>query len=231
MWMYIESYADNCIAKKELLDRSQKSVLDWPAWFIHRPIEKWIVYHICEWPVTPNQITLINIIVAFAATYFFAAGMFLPAMILAVATGIIDGLDGKQARVKMMMSKIGKLEEVSDRIYEYSWYLAIAYHLASIGFGNFPYMLFGILFILHLVDIAVGALFKFKKGVQIDDAGQMERNFRWIGSRRNTNIWSLIPFVVFGAIYEGYLFLVGYYAVTIIFKIWRTAVHFIRKKR
>lgn len=229
MWMHIESKSDNSAAKKMLLDNAQKSVLDWPAWFIHRPIEKWIVYHICEWPVTPNQITLINILVAFAATYFFAVGSFFPAMILAVVTGIIDGLDGKQARVKIMMSKVGRLEELSDRIYEYSWYLAIAYYLASHGLGNLPYVYFAILLILHVVDIAVSALFKFKKGVQIDDVGQLERNFRWIGSRRNTNIWALIPFVVFGAVYAGYLFLVGYYTLTVVFKVWRTSVHFIRQ--
>jgi len=226
MWIYIESSEDNHSAKKELLDNAQKSVLDWPAWFIHRPIEKWIVYHICEWRVTPNQITLINIAVAFVATYFFATGHFLPAMMLAVATGIIDGLDGKQARVKMMMSKIGRLEEVGDRIYEYSWYLALAYYFSSHGYGTVPYILFAAMFISHFADISISALFKHKKGVQLDDFGQLERNFRWIGSRRNTNIWTLIPFFIAGAFYKGFIFIAGYYVITVLFKVWRLIVHF-----
>ena len=229
IWLNIRGKEDNHRAKKILLDNAQKSVLDWPAWFIHRPIEKWIVYHICEWPITPNQITVINIIVAFIATYFFATGQMIWGLVFAVATGIIDGLDGKQARVKIMMSKIGKLEEVSDRIYEYSWYLAMAYYLNSQGYGTAPYILFGILFVLHAADIFLCALFKFRKGVQIDDAGQLERNFRWIGSRRNTNIFSLIPFFVFGAVYEGLFFITIYYFLTVIFKIWRTVVHFSKK--
>lgn len=229
LWLNIEENKDNHRAKKILLDNAQKSVLDWPAWFIHRPIEKWITYHICEWPVTPNQITVINIIVAFIATYFFATGQMIWGLVFAIATGIIDGLDGKQARVKIMMSKIGKLEEVSDRIYEYSWYLAMAYYLDTQGFGNMPYILFGVLFTLHAVDIFLCALFKFKKGVQIDDAGQLERNFRWIGSRRNTNIFSLIPFFALGAVYEGLIFITIYYALTVIFKGWRTVVHFSKK--
>ncbi len=230
-WIYIESRNDNHRAKKELLNNAQKSVLDWPAWFIHRPIEKWITYHICEWPITPNQITLINIVVAFIATYFFATGHLLPAMIFAVATGIIDGLDGKQARVKVMMSKIGKLEEVSDRIYEYSWYLAMAYFLVQRGFGTVPYILFGFLFVFHALDVAVSATFKFKRHVQLDDFGQLERNFRWIGSRRNTNIWTLIPFVLFGHLYEGLIFITVYYGITIAFKIWRAAVHLSKESK
>lgn len=229
IWLNIKDKKDNHRAKKILLDNAQKSVLDWPAWFIHRPIEKWIVYRICEWPITPNQITLINIIVAFIATYFFATGQMIWGLIFAIATGIIDGLDGKQARVKIMMSKIGKLEEVSDRIYEYSWYLAMAYHLNSQGYGTIPYILFGILFVLHAADVFICALFKFKKGVQIDDAGQLERNFRWIGSRRNTNIFSLIPFFAFGLINEGLFFITIYYFMTVAFKIWRTLVHFFKK--
>lgn len=230
-WIYIESHNDNHRAKKELLNNAQKSVLDWPAWFIHRPIEKWITYHICEWSITPNQITLINIVVAFIATYFFATGNLLPAMIFAIATGIIDGLDGKQARVKIMMSKIGKLEEVSDRIYEYSWYLAMAYFLVKTGHGTVPYVLFGFLFVFHALDVAVSAIFKFKRHVQLDDFGQLERNFRWIGSRRNTNVWTLIPFVLFGYLYEGLIFITVYYGITITFKIWRATVHLSKESK
>lgn len=231
MWLYIESREDNHQAKKELLDNAQKSVLDWPAWFIHQPIEKWIIYRICEWPVTPNQITILNILVAFTATYFFATGQFLPAMLLALATGIIDGLDGKQARVKMMMSKIGRLEEVADRVYEYSWYLALAYYFHSSGHGTVPYIIFAFMFVCHFVEIAVSAVFRHQKGVQLDDFGNLERNFRWIGSRRNTNIWTLIPFFTFGAYYAGYIFIAGYYGFTVLFKTWRSAVHLMNGSR
>ncbi|HPS31718.1 MAG TPA: hypothetical protein PLZ43_15795, partial [bacterium] len=145
---------------------------------------------------------------------------------LRTATGIIDGLDGKQARVKMMMSKIGKFEEVSDRIYEYSWYLAMAYYFSYHGYGTVPYILFAIMFILHFADISISAVFKYRKGVQLDDFGQLERNFRWIGSRRNTNIWTLIPFFIAGAFYKGFVFIAGYYGITVFFKVWRLIVHF-----
>jgi len=225
MHMPIESSMDNSKAKWKLLDRSQKSVLDWPAWFIHRPIEKGITYYLCEYPITPNQITIINVIVAFIATALFAKGYLITGLVLALASGIMDGLDGKQARVKIMMSKIGKLEEVSDRIYEYSWYLALAYWLVQTGHPTIPYVLFSIMFILHAMDVAIGGIFKYKRGVQLDDYGPLERNFRWIGARRNTNMWTLIPFIAFGMLYAGYWFLVVYYTITVGFRLWRLVHH------
>ncbi len=226
LWFPIKSSADNSVAKRKLLDRAQKSVLDWPAWYIHRPIEKAITFYLCEFPVTPNQITLINIAIAFAGIAAFAYGHMLLGLILALVAGIVDGLDGKQARVKVMMTKIGKFEELSDRIYEYGWYGAIAYWLVNSGaFGTVPYTLFTILFILHGIEVLNGYIFKLKRHVQLDDFGPLERRFRLIGSRRNTNMWLLVPFVLFDAVYAGLWTITVYYALTVAFKGWRTAVH------
>lgn len=226
MWVPIQGPQDNPKAKRMLLNRAQKSVLDWPAWYIHRPVEKAITYHLCEHPITPNQITLFNILVAFAGIAAFATGYHLTGLILALAAGIIDGLDGKQARVKVMMSKVGKLEEVSDRVYEYGWYLAIAYWLVQIGdYGVIPYILFAALFVMHGLDVLVGYLFKLAHNVQLDDFGPLERRFRLIGSRRNTNMWTLIPFVIWSALYAGLWTITVYFALTVAFRIWRLIVH------
>ena len=57
----------NPAAKSILISSSQKLVLDWPAWYIHRPIENALISQICEWSITPNQLTVLNNLAAFAA--------------------------------------------------------------------------------------------------------------------------------------------------------------------
>jgi CDP-L-myo-inositol myo-inositolphosphotransferase len=221
LFMPIARAADNPRAKRALLDAAQKSVLDWPAWYIHRPIEKWIVYHICEWPVTPNQITVLNNVVAYLATYCFATGAIWPAMAAALSVGVIDGLDGKQARTKVMTSELGRYEELLDKIYENSWFLAMAYHLAGQGHAGTAYALFFVILGTSLADLAVGETSRRRLRIQLDDAGPFERAFRVVSGRRNVYLWTLVPFLFFDAFYEGYWMIAVYSTLTLVVRLWR----------
>jgi len=237
IWMPVNDHNDNRRGKKMLLDWGQKRVLDWPAWYIHQPIEKAIVYHLCEYPVTPNQLTLLNNIVAFVAMGLFAIGWLIPGIILALCVGVLDGLDGKQARMKLMTSKWGQLEELLDKIYENGWYLALAYHFSTLNQGSgFPYILFWIIFGINMLEILLGLVFRFTRKVQLDDMGPFERRFRIIAGRRNTYMWTLLPF--FAAAYYlsmpdlyyfGFIAIVVYSIASFVVHAWR-AVHHIANK-
>ena len=228
----VQTEGDNPAAKRALLDAAQKSVLDWPAWYLHRPIEKAIIYRLCEFPITPNQLTVLNNLVAFWGVYLFAVGDLFWAMIAALAVGVLDGLDGKQARVKVMTSKIGQIEEVLDKIYENGWYLAIAYWLNGQGFGLAPYFLFGILFACNMADILIGLVFKARRGVQLDDYGPFERSFRVFSGRRNTYIWTLVPFALVSLVsgqslsfYWGFIVITVYAVLTVAVRRQRLITH------
>jgi hypothetical protein len=91
-------------AEKLLIQAAQKGCLDFPA-IVHGPIENFLISHLCRTSITPNQLTLITNIVAWAATFCFASGHLGWGAILALAVGILDGLDGKQARVKIQTSR------------------------------------------------------------------------------------------------------------------------------
>ena len=119
-------------AEKLLIQAAQKGCLDFPA-IVHGPIENFLISYLCRTSITPNQLTLSTNIVAWAATFCFAAGHLIWGTILALAVGILDGLDGKQARIKIETSKIGKLEHTFDAIFEHSWWIAIAYYLQTSG--------------------------------------------------------------------------------------------------
>ncbi len=237
IWMPVDGPDDNRRGKKMLLDWGQKRVLDWPAWYIHQPIEKAIVYHLCEYRVTPNQLTLLNNVVAFIAMGFFAIGWLVPGLLLALCVGVLDGLDGKQARMKLMTSKWGQLEELLDKIYENGWYLALAYHFSNLNSGSgFPYILFWIIFAVNMLEILLGLVFRFTRRVQLDDMGPFERKFRLIAGRRNTYVWTLLPFFAVACIwnmpelyYFGFIAIVIYSILSFAVHCWRAVFHMIHK--
>lgn len=216
LFLPIHRASDNAAAKHALLNAAQKSVLDWPAWYLHRPIEKFIIYHLCEWPITPNQLTVLNNVVAFLGVYLFASGHLGWALVAALSVGVLDGLDGKQARVKVMTSKVGRLEEVFDKIYENGWYLAMAYWLSEQGYGLMPYIGFALIFFCNMADIIIGLVFTARRGRQLDDYGPFERRFRLVSGRRNTYIWTLVPFVAVSlATQSAAAFFAGFATITV----------------
>src|SRR5207247_8162366 len=86
---------------------------DIPAWF-HAPIETFLVSRLCKTPITPNQLTLFCNVVAWTVTILLATGHLAWGLGLALIVGVLDGLDGKLARLKLETSKAGKLEHFFD---------------------------------------------------------------------------------------------------------------------
>jgi len=216
---------DSRKGKQRLVDLAQKRVLDWPAWFIHRPIENFLILHICEWPVTPNQLTLITNIVAYCGMAMFWKGWIGWAMIVALVVGVLDGLDGKQARIKLMTSRIGQLEHTFDKLYENGWYFAMAHYLSAENHSLIPYFWFWTLFSVNVADIFLGKAFRRVFNREPDDMGPFERKLRVVSGRRNTYIWTLLPFAVFDSLYTGYILITLYGIASIAVKLWRFFVH------
>lgn len=232
--MPVRSGRDNHRAKVLLLDAAQKKILDWPAWYIHRPLEKGIVYHLCELPLTPNQLSLVTIATAALSLGLFAALRPLPAMLLALAVGVLDGLDGKQARVKNMCTRGGDLlDHVSDKVYEFGWYVAIGYALFAHGrHGPTPLLLAAAILLSYLIDWPVAVWSRKSFGCMLDDFGPFERRFRVVSGRRNTFMWTLLPFVLYDAaggghegLYYGFWTIALYAVATLLVRIWRFSLH------
>ncbi len=209
VWFPVIRREDSDKGADILLDFTQKGTLDWPAWYIHRHIENFIVKHISKLPVTPNQVTVATGILGFYIMYLFVNGHMMPGLIGAYVVGILDGVDGKLARVKMMQTKIGELEHILDKIVEYGWYLAIAAYLSSLN-GEAPYVMAGALILFHLADEVQSEFFRRMTNLQICDTGSFDKKFRLIGGRRNTQLWALLPFALFDQWYIGFMFICIY---------------------
>ncbi len=197
-WFPAPSPSRKKLAERLLLHSAQKGAPDLPAW-VHAPIENFLIARLCKTPITPNQLTMFTNAVAWIATILFATGRLGWGLALALIVGVLDGLDGKQARVKVETTKRGKLEHWFDTLFEWSWWISIAYYLQSSGqlAGAFRYLL--LLLVAEAIDGILKASVKFTTDRLIDELGAFERLVRLIGGRRNVYVWILTIGFLLGA--------------------------------
>ena len=208
------------IARRLLIKETQKGALDLPA-IVHGPIENFLINHLCRSAITPNQLTALTNVMAWGATFLFATGRFGWATLLALFVGILDGLDGKQARVKIETSKIGKLEHWFDAFFEHSWWIAIAYSLQNSG--RLPGA-FGYLLVLMGAE-AIGGLARLNVirvcRRTLEELGDFNRIVRLIGGRRNIYVWLFALGLLLGLPGQAFALMATWAAVT-------AAVHVVR---
>ncbi len=212
-WFPAPAPQDKKGAERILLNAAQKGSQDLPA-LVHAPIETFLVRLLCKTPITPNQLTIFCNIVAWLVTWCFATGALVWGTALALLVGVLDGLDGKQARVKVETSEAGKLEHWFDALFEFSWWFALAYYLRKSGQlpNAFSYLL--LLLLAEGVDLAAkgSILFTYKK--LIDELSSFDRVVRLFGGRRNIYVWILATGLLLGAPAKAFIVIAWWEVVT-----------------
>jgi phosphatidylglycerophosphate synthase len=201
------------LAERIILDSAQNGTLDLPA-YIHGPIETAIISLLCKTRITPNQITIGGFVIGCSATAAFVVGRVGLGILAALIFGIVDGLDGKQSRVKIETTERGEWEHHLDYLIENSWWLAIAFHLWRSGqFPNVFYFL-ALLIGSHLSDEFAKRRVKIARGRLLDDVAPFDRAFRLIAARRNVYVWILACGFLLGAFPQSYAIICGWAAVS-----------------
>ncbi|HEY2144036.1 MAG TPA: CDP-alcohol phosphatidyltransferase family protein, partial [Candidatus Udaeobacter sp.] len=207
-------------AERVILDSAQNGTLDLPAYF-HAPIETRIISLLCKTRITPNQITIGGFVIGCSATAAFAIGHVGLGILAALVFGIVDGLDGKQSRVKIETTELGKWEHHLDDLIEYSWWTAIAFQLWRSGLFPNVFYFFTLLIGSHLLDHFARRRTKRAKGRLLDDVAPFDRAFRLIAARRNVYVWILACGFLLGAFPQSYAVICGWAAFS-------AAVHLVR---
>src|SRR6266480_2938491 len=208
------------LAEWIILDSAQKGTLDLPA-YIHAPIETGIISVLCKTRITPNQITIAGFIIGCGATAAFALGHMGLGILAALIFGIVDGLDGKQSRVKIEMTERGRWEHHLDYWIENLWWAAIAFHLWRSGQFSNVFYFFALLIGSHLLDEFAKRRVKMAKGRLLDDVTPFDRAFRLIAARRNVYVWMLACGFLLNAFPQSYAIICGWAAFS-------AAVHLVR---
>jgi phosphatidylglycerophosphate synthase len=225
VWARPASSAECDAATDALLASAQKGCLDWPARWLHPPIENALTRLLLPTFVTPNMVTLYGAVLGVAATIAFARGQLLLGLVIVLLLGPIDGVDGKLARVRHEFSRWGDVEHILDKALEYSWYAAIAGWLFANGGGVAALIAAVGVGAFGLAEALQGEFFRRITGRQLDDWGQFERRMRLVASRRNTNFWGLLPFGLAGMWTEGMLAMLAFAFVTFVLATWRWMRH------
>ncbi len=208
------------LAERVILESAQKGTLDLPA-YLHAPIETRIVSLLCRTRITPNQITIAGLVIGCSATAAFLLGYTGLGILAALIFGIVDGLDGKQSRVKIETTERGKLEHHFDYVIENSWWATIAFHLwRSAQFPNVFYF-FALLVGSHLLDEFAKRQVKIARGRLLDDLTPFDRVFRLFAARRNIYVWVLGCGFLLGAFPQSYAIICEWAAFS-------AAVHLLR---
>jgi len=211
---------DRRLAERIILNSAQKGTLDLPA-YLHAPIETGIISLLCKTRITPNQITIAGLVIGCSATAAFAVGRVGQGILAALIFGIMDGLDGKQARVKIETTERGKWEHHLDYLIENSWWAAIAFHLWRSGQLPNVFYFFALLIASHLLDESAKRWAKRVKGRLLDDIAPFDRAFRLIAARRNVYVWMLACGFLLNAFPQSYAIICGWATVS-------AAVHLVR---
>src|SRR5262245_25741401 len=211
---------DRRLAERIILDAAQNGTLDLPA-YIHAPIETAIISLLCKTRITPNQITIGGFVIGCSATAAFALGRVGLGILAALIFGIVDGLDGKQSRVKIETTDLGKWEHHLDDLIEYSWWTAIAFQLWRSGLFPNVFYFFTLLIGSHVLDHFARRRTKMAKGRLLDDVAPFDRAFRLIAARRNVYVWILACGFLLHAFPQSYAVICGWAAFS-------AAVHLVR---
>src|SRR5512132_279125 len=208
------------VAERVILDSAQNGTLDLPA-YIHAPIETAIISLLCKTRITPNQITIGGFIIGCSATAAFALGRVGLGILAALIFGIVDGLDGKQARIKIETTEHGKWEHHLDYFIENSWWAAIAFDLWRSG--QFPNAFYFLVLLVgsRLLHEFAKRRATMAKGRLLDDVAPFDRAFRLIAARRNVYVWVLACGFLLDAFPQSYAVICGWAAVS-------AAVHLMR---
>jgi phosphatidylglycerophosphate synthase len=197
------------LAERVLRDTTQKGVLDFPA-LVHAPIEKWIVSHLCRTSITPNQVTLATAVLGIGVTLLYAFGYLWAGALLALVVGILDGVDGKLARLKAQTTKIGKGEHALDYGIEMSWWAALAYHFHFSSQVRYAYAIWLAFFVFDVLDRLAKWSVERKLARSLDDVSPFDRVVRYVSGRRNIYTWLFALFLLIGQPALSFVLLCGW---------------------
>jgi len=99
--------------------------------FFNRPLGRLLSKRLVRTSISPNQVSLVSILIGVASAWFFAKGEFLTGALLFQLCAIIDCVDGDLARALFKQSRVGKwLDLAGDQVVHFAVFAAIGIGVA-----------------------------------------------------------------------------------------------------
>lgn len=164
--------------------------------YFNRPLGRFLSKVLIHTPVTPNQVTVVSMLVGLLGAYYFAVGNYtagiLGALLLQLSA-LIDCVDGDIARVVFKESPVGKWLDITlDQVVHVAVFAAIAAGLARQGIEA-PVMWLGI-------SAVAGALISFPvvvRGRMLANKDTDTRLEKFIDAASTRDFTALVLFLAF----------------------------------
>ena len=196
-----------------LLDYIQRRTLELPARYFDPFFENLIVRRLAPTAITANQVTLITTVLGFAVAGLYLTGWLRLGVLLAIFVEVLDGVDGKLARITRTTSKAGEYEHILDFFYENSWWLALGRFLSRHGSPS-AWTAAILMVAFDLTDNIVYSIADVKWHRSVDNATPFLSRFRLIAGRRNIYTWIFLPGFFLGAPAFSFYLAVAWAGVT-----------------
>ena len=181
-----------------LLDYIQRRTLELPAQYFDPFFENAIVRRLAPTAITANQVTLVTTALGFAVALLYLTGWLRLGVLLAIFVEVLDGVDGKLARITRTTSKAGEYEHILDFFYENAWWLALGRFLGTHG-SPIAWTAALTMVAFDLTDNVVYSIADVKWCRSVDNATPFLSRFRLIAGRRNIYTWMFLPGFFLGA--------------------------------
>ena len=89
--------------------------------------------------------------------------------------GVLDGVDGKLARLKVHLKKSGKGEHLLDYVVEMSWWMAPAYHFHATGQVRYAYVILLVFLAFISLERVARGFVQRRIGRSLNDFSPLER--------------------------------------------------------
>jgi phosphatidylglycerophosphate synthase len=175
-----------------LLDYIQRRTQELPSRYFDPYFENLIVRRLAPTAITANQVTIITTVLGFVVAALYLGGWLCTGVLLAIFVEVLDGVDGKLARITRTTSKAGEYEHILDFFYENSWWLALGRFLRRSG-SPFAWIAAMLMVAFDLADNIVYSVADVKWGRSVDNATPFLSRFRTIAGRRNIYTWIFLP--------------------------------------
>jgi phosphatidylglycerophosphate synthase len=196
-----------------LLDYIQRRTLELPARYFDPFFENLIVRRLAPTAITANQVTLVTTALGFAVAGLYLTGWLRLGVLLAIFVEVLDGVDGKLARITRTTSKAGEYEHILDFFYENSWWLALGRFLSRNG-SPFAWTAALLMVVFDLTDNIVYSIADVRWHRSVDYATPLLARFRLIAGRRNIYTWIFLPGFFLGAPAFSFYLAVAWAGVT-----------------
>ena len=101
--------------------------------FFNRPLGRPLSKLLVRTPISPNQVSIVSILIGLASAWFFARGNFITGALVFQLCAIIDCVDGDLARALFKQSRLGKwLDLGGDQVVHFSVFAAIGIGVARL---------------------------------------------------------------------------------------------------